>query len=56
MPTATTSQILGFNEAFEPFTSNIYKRKTLAGEFVVVNKYLVSALLRLDLENLQVRP
>ena len=55
MPTATTSQILGFNEAFEPFTSNIYKRKTLAGEFVVVNKYLVSALLRLDLWDIKMK-
>jgi ribonucleoside-diphosphate reductase alpha chain len=37
MPTASTSQILGFNECFEPFTSNLYKRKTLAGEFIIVN-------------------
>jgi ribonucleoside-diphosphate reductase alpha chain len=44
MPTASTSQIMGFNEAFEPFTSNIYKRKTLAGEFILVNKYLVRDL------------
>ncbi len=44
MPTASTSQILGFNEAFEPFTSNIFKRKTLSGEFVVVNKYLIKDL------------
>jgi ribonucleoside-diphosphate reductase alpha subunit len=44
MPTASTSQILGFNECFEPFTSNIYTRRTLAGEFVVVNKYLIREL------------
>ena len=40
MPTASTSQILGYNECFEPFTSNIYTRRTLAGEFVIVNKHL----------------
>jgi ribonucleotide reductase alpha subunit len=39
MPTASTSQILGYNECFVPFTSNIYTRRTLAGEFIVVNKY-----------------
>jgi ribonucleotide reductase alpha subunit len=47
MPTASTSQILGFNECFEPFTSNLYSRRTLAGEFVVVNKYLVKELIEL---------
>jgi ribonucleoside-diphosphate reductase alpha chain len=47
MPTATTSQILGFNECFEPFTSNFYLRRTLAGEFVVVNKYLMNELISL---------
>jgi ribonucleoside-diphosphate reductase alpha chain len=46
MPTASTSQILGFNECFEPFTSNIYKRATLAGEFTVVNKYLLNDLIK----------
>ena len=45
MPTASTSQILGFNECFEAFTSNIYKRKTLAGEFILVNKYLIRDLI-----------
>jgi ribonucleotide reductase alpha subunit len=45
MPTASTSQIMGFNEAFEPFTSNIYARKTNTGDFVMVNKYLVSELM-----------
>jgi len=49
MPTASTSQILGNNECFEPITSNIYSRKTLAGEFVMVNKYLVDELLELKL-------
>ena len=45
MPTASTSQILGNNECFEPFTSNIYSRRTLAGEFVIVNKYLMKELI-----------
>jgi ribonucleoside-diphosphate reductase alpha chain len=44
MPTATTSQILGNNECFEPFTSNIYTRRTNAGEFILVNKYLMQEL------------
>lgn len=51
MPTASTSQIMGFNEACEAFTSNIYKRKTLAGEFILVNKYLLKDLIRLGLWN-----
>jgi ribonucleotide reductase alpha subunit len=51
MPTASTSQILGNNECFEPITSNIYSRKTLAGDFVLVNKYLVEDLLKLGLWN-----
>jgi len=49
MPTATTAQILGNNEAFEPYTTNIYLRRTLAGEFVVVNKHLVRDLEKLGL-------
>ena len=49
MPTASTSQILGFNECFEPFTSNIYTRRTLAGEFIVINKHLMRDLEKLDL-------
>jgi len=49
MPTASTSQILGFNECFEPFTSNIYTRRTLAGEFIVINKYLMRDLEKLGL-------
>ena len=49
MPTASTSQILGNNECFEPVTSNIYTRRTLAGEFVVVNKYLMADLIELNM-------
>ena len=45
MPTASTSQILGNNECFEPFTSNLYTRRTLAGEFIVINKYLMAELM-----------
>jgi ribonucleoside-diphosphate reductase alpha chain len=51
MPTASTSQILGWNECFEPFTNNIYTRKTLAGTFIVVNKYLISDLIELGIWN-----
>ena len=51
MPTATTSQIMGFNESTEPFTSNIYKRKTMSGEFILVNKYLIKDLIHLNLWN-----
>lgn len=51
MPTASTSQIMGFNECFEPITSNLYKRKTLAGEFIVINKYLLKELIDLKLWN-----
>jgi ribonucleoside-diphosphate reductase alpha chain len=51
MPTASTSQILGNNECFEPFTSNLYARRTLAGEFIVVNQYLVKELIDLGLWN-----
>ncbi len=49
MPTASTSQILGNNESFEPFTSNIYTRRVLSGEFIVVNKHLVRDLLKVGL-------
>lgn len=55
MPTASTSQILGYNECFEPFTSNLYSRKTLAGEFVVVNKYLMKELIELGYWNEQIK-
>jgi ribonucleotide reductase alpha subunit len=51
MPTASTSQILGYNECFEPFTSNIYARRTLSGEYIVINKYLIKDLMRLGLWN-----
>jgi ribonucleotide reductase alpha subunit len=49
MPTASTSQILGNNECFEPYTSNIYTRRTLAGDYVVANKHLMKELVELDL-------
>ncbi len=49
MPTASTSQILGNNESFEPFTSNIYTRRVLSGEFICVNKHLVRDLINLGL-------
>jgi ribonucleoside-diphosphate reductase alpha chain len=49
MPTASTSQILGNNECFEPYTSNIYTRRTLSGEFIVVNKHLMNDLMELGL-------
>jgi len=55
MPTASTSQILGYNECFEPFTSNLYSRRTLAGEFVVVNKYLMRELIQLGHWNEQIK-
>jgi ribonucleotide reductase alpha subunit len=55
MPTASTSQILGFNECFEPLTSNIYSRRTLAGEFVVVNKYLMKELIDMGQWNDQIK-
>ncbi len=51
MPTASTSQILGNNEAFEPYTSNIYTRRVLSGEFIVVNKHLLEDLVGLGLWN-----
>jgi len=49
MPTASTAQILGNNEAFEPFTTNLYLRRTLGGEFVVINKHLVNDLLKIGM-------
>ena len=49
MPTASTSQILGNNECIEPYTSNIYTRRTLSGEYIVVNKHLLNDLIRLNL-------
>lgn len=57
MPTASTSQILGNNECFEPFTTNLYKRNTLSGEYVVINKHLVEDLINLNLwsDNMRLR-
>ena len=55
MPTASTSQILGNNEAIEPFTNNIYTRRTMAREFVVVNKYLIKELLDKKLWNVELK-
>jgi ribonucleoside-diphosphate reductase alpha chain len=51
MPTASTSQILGNNECFEPYTSNFYTRRTLSGEYIVINKHLLEDLVRLGLWN-----
>jgi|TARA_B110000259_G_C14032589_1_gene407443 ribonucleoside-diphosphate reductase alpha subunit len=55
MPTASTSQIMGNNECFEAITSNLYKRKTLAGEFILVNKHLVDDLINLNLWTKDIR-
>ena len=55
MPTASTSQILGYNECIEPITSNIYNRRTIAGEFILANKYLMKDLLKLDLWNEKIK-
>jgi len=51
MPTASTAQIMGNNDAFEPFTSNMYTRRVLSGEFIVINKYLLNDLMELGLWN-----
>jgi len=55
MPTASTSQILGYNECIEPITSNIYSRRTLAGEFIIANKYLMNDLIKLDMWNEKIK-
>jgi len=55
MPTASTSQILGNNECFEPFTNNIYTRRTLAGDFPLVNEYLINDLISLDLWSVEMK-
>ena len=55
MPTASTSQILGNNECFEPYTSNIYTRRVLSGEFIVVNKHLLCDLVKLNLWNSEIK-
>ena len=49
MPTASTSQILGNNECIEPYTSNLYTRRTLSGEFTIINKWLLDDLIRMDM-------
>ena len=51
MPTASTSQILGNNECFEPYTSNMYTRRTIAGDFIIVNKYLMKECMELGIWN-----
>ena len=55
MPTASTSQILGYNECIEPITSNIYSRRTMAGEFILANKYLMNDLIKLNLWNEKIK-
>jgi ribonucleoside-diphosphate reductase alpha chain len=55
MPTASTSQILGNNECFEAFTSNLYVRRTLSGEFVVLNRHLVRDLIKEDLWSIEMK-
>ena len=55
MPTASTSQIMGNNECFEPFTNNVYTRRTMAGEFVMVNKYMMDELQGLGIWNQQLK-
>jgi len=55
MPTASTSQILGNNECFEPYTSNIYTRRTLAGEYVIINKHLLNDLQKIGLWNKDIK-
>jgi ribonucleoside-diphosphate reductase alpha chain len=55
MPTASTSQIMGYTESFEALTSNIYQRRTLAGEFTVINKYLLKDLIRLGVWNKEMK-
>lgn len=55
MPTASTSQILSNNECFEPFTSNMYTRRTLAGEFIVINKHLMKELIDLGIWNIKIK-
>lgn len=55
MPTASTSQILGNNECIEPFTSNLYSRRVLSGEFTVINKHLVNDLIKIDMWNEEIK-
>jgi ribonucleotide reductase alpha subunit len=55
MPTASTAQILGNNECFEPYTTNLYLRRTLAGEFVMINKHLVKDLRQINMWNKDIK-
>ena len=55
MPTASTAQIMGNNESFEPYTSNLYTRRVLAGEFMVINEYLVNDLILLNQWNPEIK-
>jgi len=55
MPTASTAQILGNNECFEPYTSNVYTRRVLAGEYIIVNKHLLKDLVKAGLWNMEMR-
>lgn len=55
MPTASTSQIMGNNECIEPYTSNLYLRRTLAGEFVVINRHLIEELISMNLWNVELK-
>ena len=55
MPTASTSQIMGNNECIEPYTSNIYLRRVLAGEFIVINEHLVRDLIKIDMWNPEIK-
>jgi ribonucleoside-diphosphate reductase alpha chain len=55
MPTASTAQILGNNECFEPYTSNVYTRRVLAGEYIIVNKHLLKDLVKAGLWNMDMR-
>ncbi len=55
MPTASTSQILGNSESFEPLTSNLFVRRVLSGEFICVNRFLVDDLIKLNLWNEYIR-
>lgn len=55
MPTASTSQILGNNESFEPYTANLFTRRVLAGEFVCINNHLVKDLIRNNLWNADIK-
>ena len=55
MPTASSAQILGNNETFEAFTSNLYSRRVLSGEFICINKHLIKELVEIDLWNADIQ-